>query len=256
MISNSLRCGDCLQELLHLEDNSIDLTVTSPPYNVNLGQNNHNSRGYDSIVDNRPHEQYIAWLHKVFLLIYKKTRNGGRCAINIGNAKNGAITTATDIAYIMQHTIGWLPMTTIVWHKTQVNNRTAWGSFQSPSAPSFPTPFEYIFVFAKNSRKLQYKGETDLHKEEFVKWSLSMWTFPGESQKQWHPAPFPEQLPERLIKMLTWRHALVADPFAGTGTTLRVAQRLDRRYWDCDISKEYVKRARVLLQQPYQQKLL
>lgn len=252
---NTLFHGDCLVGLATLPDDCLDLTITSPPYNVALGANRFKKDGYDSLTDDLPHAQYITWLAEVFALVYQKTKPGGRCAINIGNAKNGAIPTAHDVAHFMQYELGWLPMTTIIWRKSQTSNRTAWGSWQSPSAPSFPTPFEYILVFAKETRKLQWRGETDLTKEEFITWSLALWTFPGEAQKQWHPAPFPAELPRRLIKMLSWRGALVADPFAGSGTTLRVAQQLGRRYWGSEISETYVARARQELARPFQKRM-
>lgn len=92
-------------------------------------------------------------------------------------------------------------------------------------------------------------------KGEFIAWSLALWTFPGEARKQWHPAPFPEELPRRLIKMLSWRGALIADPFAGSGTTLRVAQKLGRRYWGSEISENYVAQTRQALALPFQKRM-
>jgi site-specific DNA-methyltransferase (adenine-specific) len=134
-------------------------------------------------------------------------------------------------------------MSTIVWNKRNSTSRTAWGSWRSPSNPSFPTPFEYILVFAKDTYALQTKGETDLTSEEFVEWSSAMWTFPPETRisKKVHPAPFPEELPRRCIKMLSWKGAIVLDPFLGTGTTARVCKKLERNFIGIELSPAYCK---------------
>jgi len=240
---NQFVVGRAEERLHDLPDRIVDLTVTSPPYNVDLGNNKFKLDGYDIYNDNQEHQEYINWLHTVFELVYQKTKQGGRCVINIGDGKNGSIPTHAHIINMMEH-IGWYAFATIIWHKHQIGNRLAWGSWKSPSSPSFPTPFEYILVFYKGDKKLQYKGETDLEKQEFIDWTLAMWEFPGDNSTDWHPATFPEELPRRCIKMLTWKEALVIDPFAGSGTTLKVAKDLGRNYWGCDISPNYVKRGK------------
>jgi len=132
-------------------------------------------------------------------------------------------------------------MVTIIWDKNNVSSRTAWGSFNSPSSPSFPTPFEYILGFAKQERKLQWKGETDLSKEEFISWSLAKWTFGGENIKKiGHPAAFPIELPIRCIKMFSWIGSVVYDPFMGSGSTAIACVKTNRMYIGSEISKEYV----------------
>ena len=141
----------------------------------------------------------------------------------------------------MSEDFKWIPMSHIIWNKNQVGSRTAWGSFQSPSSPSFPTPFEHILVFAKGNKKLQWKGETDLTKEEFIKWSLARWDMKPETKKIGHPAPFPIELATRCIKMFTWKNSLVYDPFMGSGTTAIACKQLDRQYIGSEISKEYCK---------------
>jgi site-specific DNA-methyltransferase (adenine-specific) len=107
---------------------------------------------------------------------------------------------------------------------------------------------EYILVFAKGSHSLQTQGETDLTREEFVEWSLTPWEFPRSAYKESsrlinrgiHPAPFPPELPRRLVKMLTWVGATVLDPFIGSGTTAEECKRLGRNYIGFDISEKYV----------------
>lgn len=236
---NALYQGDCLGLLPDLCNESIDLCLTSVPYNVSLN--------YDSHVDSKEHGEYLAWLEKVFGQVFRCLKHGGRAVINVGDGKNGQIPTHVDICKFMTRKLGYLYMTTIIWDKENMSSRTSWGSFQSPKAPSFPTPFEYLLVFAKGSRSLQTKGETDLTKDEFVQWSSAMWR-PLKMdyrdsrrivREKVHPAPFPEVIPHRLIKMLSWKDAIVLDPFAGTGTTLLAAKRLGRRYIGMEISKEY-----------------
>lgn len=238
----NLKCEElCLQ----LQNESIDLVVTSPPYNVDLGNNKYKKDGYDVYNDNIEHEKYMKWLYQIFcFLLYEKIKVGGRVCINIGDGKNGAVPTHSDIIQMMCER--YLPVTSIIWDKCDTSNRAAWGSFCSPSCPSFPKTFEFILVFAKEKRKLQYKGETDITKEEFIKWANGYWRFGPENRmkKLGHPAMFPEELPKRLIKMLSWKDALVFDPFCGLGTTCYVAKQLGRNFIGCDISEDYCNKAR------------
>jgi DNA modification methylase len=117
----------------------------------------------------------------------------------------------------------------------------AWGSFASPSSPSFPKPFEYIMVFAKEDKKLQEKGETDLTNKEFIDWSLSMWNITPETKMKeiGHPAAFPVNLPYRLIKMLSWKNATVLDIFNWSGTTGVACNLLGRKYIGIELSEQY-----------------
>ncbi len=244
-MENEIICGDCLELISKLEDESIDLVVTSPPYNIDLGNNKYKKDPYDLYSDNKEHKSYISWLTNIFNKLYYKMKSGGRVCINIGDGKNGAVPTHSDIIQFMTKSF-YLPMGTIIWNKNQVSNRTAWGSFLSPSCPSFPTPFEYILIFGCEDKKLRSKGETDLTKDEFVKWSYGIWDIKPETKmKKWgHPAMFPLEIPQRLIKMLSWKDALVLDPFCGTGTTCVSAQKLGRRYIGFDISPDYCEIAR------------
>lgn len=232
--------GDCRKGLIRLRDGLFDLVVTSPPYNVDLGNNKYNRNPYDVYSDNREHWDYISWLKQIFEIIYKKLKLGGRVCINIGDGKNGSIPTSNDILSFMCD-LKYIPYTHIIWDKSQISSRTAWGSWMSPSSPSFPTTFEHILIFAKESRKLQRKGETDLTKEEFIKWTNALWTFPPEQKmkKFKHPAMFPEELPKRCIKMLSWVGANVLDPFCGAGTTGVVCKKLKRNFIGFEISRDY-----------------
>jgi len=236
---NTIYNEDCLNTIAKMDNDFLDLTVTSPPYNVDLGNNKFNKNPYDLYIDNKDHQDYINWLKEIFYNIYLKTKSSGRICINIGDGKNGGVPSHSDVIQLMKD-LKWIPITTIIWDKNNVSNRTAWGSFMSPSCPSFPTPFEYLLVFAKDNKKLQYKGETDLIKDDFVKWSLAKWSFTGESLKKiGHPAPFPLELPIRCIKMFSWINSIIYDPFSGSGTTALACKLNNRNFIGSEISQEY-----------------
>lgn len=236
-------CGDCLKVMPQVPNDSIDLIITSPPYNEMVK--------YDIYQDNKKHDEYIEWLVSIFKMIYRKLKTGGRVAIVVGNRKNGAIQTQSDVIQFMTKRLRYIPMTTIIWYKANISNRTAWGSFRSPSHPSFPTPFEYILVFAKETPKLQWKGKTDLTRQQFVDWSYALWKLPIQEyadsgrhiHSKHHPAPFPEMLATRLIKMLSWKNSIVLDPFAGIGTTALACKKTGRHYLCIELSSQYCKLA-------------
>ena len=237
---NKIYNMDCLNGLRKMDDNTIDLVVTSPPYNVDLGNNKYNKNPYNLYNDNKEHQEYISWLKEIFSLVYLKLKSGGRVCINIGDSKNGAIPTHSDVIQMMCD-IGYIPMTNIIWNKNTTSNRASFGSYLSPSCPSFPRGFEFILVFAKENKKLQYKGETDLTKEEFVEWTNGLWTFAPETRQKkiGHPAMFPEELPKRLIKMFSWKGALVVDPFMGSGTTAIACINTNRNFIGFELDKHY-----------------
>lgn len=244
-MENGIYQGDCRDLCKSLPNKSVDLVVTSPPYNVDLGENKYRDEGYNEYNDNKEHSQYISWLYDCFSKIDDCIKDGGRICINIGDGKNGRIPTHVDVVNLMRD-LDYLPFTNIIWDKKSTSNRCAWGSWLSPSCPSFPRPFEYILVFAKGNRKLQTDGETDLEKQEFIDWSYGLWEFSGESRSE-HPAPFPEELPKRLIKMLSYTNATVLDPFAGSGTTLVAARNLGRDYIGFEIDSDYCSMTRTRL---------
>jgi DNA modification methylase len=254
--------------------NSVDLIVTSPPYNVNLGNNKHKKDAYASYDDNMPYDEYLRWMTCLFYACNRVLKIGGRLCINIGDGANGSVPTHADFINILVNDIGqvrdmdgrltyysdvdkiWYTtevnpdniqpfkmMTTIVWNKQQIGASTAWGSFQSPSCPSFPTPFEFIIVVAKGQTKHEGdKSKISISKEDFIANSRALWTFPPETQmmkKYNHPAMFPEELPRRLIDHLTYEDDVVLDPFSGAGTTCAVAKKMKRKYIGFEMSEQY-----------------
>lgn len=116
-MANSIRLltGDCVEKLniLAKEKTPVNIIITSPPYNVNLGNNKHKKEGYNSIDDNLPYPVYLDWMKEVFTACYNVLAEDGRICINIGDGKNGAITTHADFIQILKD-IGFIPLSTII----------------------------------------------------------------------------------------------------------------------------------------------
>lgn len=136
----------------------------------------------------------------------------------------------------------------IIWNKSAgAGISTAWGSFQSASNPILRDVHEYILIFSKgNYKRERDKEEKELRKdnitkEEFIEWTKSVWTMNPESAKRiGHPAPFPEELPNRLIKLFSFTNDIVLDPFMGSGTTAIVAIKNSRNFVGYEINEEYI----------------
>ena len=138
--------------------------------------------------------------------------------------------------------IGYFMRGEIIWDKAaSASPSTAWGSWQSATNPVLRDVHEYILVFSKESFSRQRDGKEDtIDRESFLEWTKSVWTFPAVSAKRiGHPAPFPEELPKRLIDLYTFANDVVLDPFCGSGTTCLAAFRLGRQYVGYEINPEY-----------------
>lgn len=228
--------GDFLTE--NFEENSVDLVVTSPPYNVGID--------YNEFVDNISYEEYLAWSKKWLLKVYKILKDDGRICLNIPLDKNkgGQQSVYADIVTIAKE-IGFKYHSTIIWNEGNISRRTAWGSWMSARAPYVIAPVEVIVVLYKKVWKKIRKGISDITKEEFIEWTNGVWVFPGESKKKvGHPAPFPEELPKRCIKLFSYVEDLVLDSFVGSGTTLIAGYKLNRRVVGVELSKDYFELAK------------
>ena len=248
---NKVTCGDSEQLIQELDDSSIDLVVTSPPYNVDLGNNKYHKDPYDLYNDNKDHQDYIEWMQTLFGSIKVKLVTGGRVVINIGDGKNGSVPTHSDIIQFMTKELNYILMPTIIWNKNQTGNRTAWGSYMSPSSPSFPCPYEFVLVFAKdNKKKIGNKENITVTRDEFIKNSWAMWSFAPETRqkKMGHRAMFPLELPRRCIQMLSYKGDTVLDPFNGLGSTCVVAKELERNYIGFELSDEYCEKAKIRIE--------
>ena len=222
-----------------IEDEVVDLVICSPPYNVGKKYKNHN--------DALPLEDYLKLLRDVWVECRRVLRPGGRICVNVAGVDRQPYLPLQS--YITQQLIelGFLMRGEVIWDKAaSVGVSTAWGSWRSPSNPTLRDVHEYIMVFCKEQFRLeQTKGETDLTSEEFTALTRSTWTFPTESaNKVGHPAPFPVELPRRLIKLYSWPGALVLDPFCGSGSTCVAAAQLDRLWIGADVDPTYVELAR------------
>lgn len=221
-----------------IEENSIDLIVTSPPYNVDIH--------YNSFKDDIPYEKYLEftekWLTKAYLLM----KPDGRMCLNIpldkskGRKEAGFQSVYVDIVNIAKK-VGWKYFSTIIWNEQNISRRTAWGSWLSASAPYVIAPVEMIVVlYKKRWKKLSGSKKSDISKEEFMEWTNGVWTFMGESKKRvGHPAPFPVELPRRCIKLFSFVDDTVLDPFLGSGTTLIACALTGRKGIGIEIDENY-----------------
>ena len=229
---NKLYNGDCLKVMKDIPDNSIHLAVTSPPYNV--------GKNYDNHDDRMDYGEYLDWLKKVWLETKRVLVPGGKFALNIAptGIKN-FVPTHHDFANQLRE-MGMIYRAEIMWYKQTILKRTAWGSWKSPSNPHIVPSWEYILIFSKDKPDLEgNKEDIDITPEEFMKFSDGFWYIPPETQRNGHPAPFPEELIYRLIKFYTYRDNVVLDMFGGTGTVAVVAFKTGRKFIHIDISKEY-----------------
>lgn len=208
-------CGDATERLT-LPKQCIDLTVTSPPYNVGMPYSGNKT------CDNLDYADYIDFSKKWLANCYYWTRSTGRLCLNIGLDKNkgGKHPVAADITKLAM-TVGWKYHATIIWNEGNISRRTAWGSWKSASAPHVIAPVEVILVLYKDTWKKATQGQSDISADEFKQWVLGMWQFNGESAKKiGHEAPFPRELPKRCIKLFSYVGDTVLDPFLGSGTTM------------------------------------
>jgi site-specific DNA-methyltransferase (adenine-specific) len=217
-----------------IEPSSVDLVVTSPPYNVDIKYNSHN--------DQITYEQYIEFSKKWMSKCYYWLKDDGRFCLNIPLDKNkgGQQSVGADLTRVAKD-VGFKYHTTIIWNEGNISRRTAWGSWMSASAPYVISPVELIVVLYKKTwKKTSGSKITQIEKKDFLDWTNGLWSFNGESKnKIGHPAPFPVQLPTRCIKLFSFVGDTVLDPFLGSGTTLVASYNEDRNGIGIDIDPNY-----------------
>ncbi len=222
--------AECMSEL---PDSSIHLMVTSPPYNV--------GKEYD---EDLTMQEHLEWLERVWAEVFRLLVPGGRACINIANlGRKPYIPLHTWITESMLR-LGFLMRGEIIWNKAaSASPSTAWGSWKSASNPTLRDVHEYILVFSKGAFKRQnpFHRENTISKEQFLEFTKSVWTFPAEpASKIGHPAPFPVELPGRLIQLYSFKGDVVLDPFMGSGQTAIAAHKAGRHYIGYELNPEYV----------------
>ena len=223
-----------------IDKGTVDLIVTSPPYNVDIQYNSHN--------DKMTYEAYLDFTKKWIAKCYELAKDDGRFCLNIPLDKNkgGQQSVCADITTIAKE-VGWKYHSTIIWNEGNISRRTAWGSWLSASAPYVIAPVEVIVVLYKKSWKKidSSHKKSDITKKDFMDWTNGVWVFNGESKKRiGHPAPFPIELPRRCIKLFTFVGDIVLDPFLGSGTTLITCVKTGRKGIGVDIDRNYCKLAK------------
>lgn len=223
------------EKMDELPEKSIHLMITSPPYNV--------KKEYDNDLSL---EDYRILLKNVFKETYHKLVTGGRACINIANL--GRKPYIPLHSYIIEDMldIGYMMRGEIIWNKaSSASPSTAWGSWLSAANPVLRDIHEYLLIFSKgNFTRERKKKINTIKKEEFLEWTKSVWTFPAVSARSiGHPAPFPEELPHRLIQLYSFQDDVILDPFCGSGTACLVAFKDKRHYIGYDINADYVKLA-------------
>ncbi len=258
---NKIYCWDSIDVLDLIKDESIHLIFTSPPYNV--------WHKYEWYNDNLSEIEYEIFLEKVFIKLYNKLVSWWRLAINVPFAVKNMETKKTifvsNIISNIAHKIWFIDYEIITWHKwVDINhfqwNNTAWGSWKSPSNPVCRPMSEAIFIFSKNKTKLDWDKENiDITSNEFKEWTKNSWYLydnfkfdnllcvPNKKNKKEHPATFPIELAERIIKLYSYIWNTILDPFNWLWNTTIAAKNLWRNYIWIDQSKEYCEKALITM---------
>jgi len=236
---NTIIHGSC-ENMKEIPDNSIHLMITSPPYNV--------SKEYDEDLSLK---EYLQLLRNAFTETFRVLVNGGRACINVANLGRKPYIPLSDYISKMMIEIGYNMRGEIIWNKSaSASPSTAWGSWKSASNPTLRDIHEYILIFSKGDYKRERKKKEKeiikdtITKEQFIEWTKSIWTMKAESAKKiGHPAPFPEELPYRLIQLYSFESDVILDPFMGSGTTAVSALKSKRRFIGYDTEENYIKLA-------------
>jgi DNA modification methylase len=224
------------ENMRELPDNSVHLMITSPPYNV--------TKEYD---ENLTLNEYLQLLRNVFTETYRVLVYGGRACVNVANLGRKPYIPLSDYISQMMLEIGFQMRGEIIWCKgAGAGVSMAWGSWCSATNPVLRDTHEYILIFSKGSfsRKKPAEKMDTITREQFMEWTKSVWIMNPESAKKvGHPAPFPVELPYRLIQLYTFTEDIVLDPFMGSGSTAIAAWKSGRKYVGYEIDPKYIKLA-------------
>ena len=235
-------------------DNSVALVVTSPPYFA--GKQYEEELEREGIPSS--YLEYLDMLRAVFAECARKLEPGGRIAVNVANlGRKPYRSLSADVIRILQDDLHLLLRGEVIWRKGEgAAGNCAWGSFRLAANPVLRDITERVIIASKGRfdrakdrpgrERLGLPSQSTIDADEFMAATLDVWDIPPESARRVsHPAPFPVELPERLIRLYTYRGDLVLDPFMGSGSTLVAAARLDRRFVGYDLDPTYVDIARL-----------
>ncbi len=244
--------GDA-RSMTTLPDGSVALVVTSPPYFA--------GKQYEEELEREgvpaSYLEYLDMLRDVFAECVRVLEPGGRIAVNVANlGRKPYRSLSADVIRILQDDLGLLLRGELVWQKGEgASGSCAWGSFRSAANPVLRDVTERVVIASKGrfdrARSADQReaaglpSRSTMTADEFMALTLDVWSIPSESARRvGHPAPFPVELPEQLIRLYTFADDLVIDPFMGSGSTLVAAARLGRRYVGYDLDASYIEIAR------------
>lgn len=249
-VANQIFCGDS-RDMWAVEGKSVSLVVTSPPY--------YSSKLYEEAMGEghipASYVEYLDMLHAVFNECGRVLEPGGRICVNVANLGRKPYRSLAKDVWMILEDLGFLPRGEVVWVKAAGSaGNCAWGSWMSASNPSLRDLTERVLIASKGrfDRALHWKKrkeqglpwESTISKEDFLAWTLDVWEIRPEFAKRvGHPAPFPVELPRRLIELYTFRGDVVLDPFMGSGSTAVAAVQAGRRYVGYDTDAGYVELA-------------
>lgn len=238
---NQIYNEDCIQGMKKIPNEFIDLTITSPPYNLGVA--------YDEYNDNLSIEEYKKCVQAMCNELYRLTKLGGRVCINVPlitkDYGKGYRVSADQLYQNCLDEAGFIFREKIIWNKKGVCKRNSWGSYLLPSCPWMVYPTEVILVYYKEKAKIRIDRElVTITKEDFIESSYSIWWVEIKGvNKNEHPAVMPEEIPRRLVNFYSYKGDIVLDPFLGIGTTCIVAKNLNRRYLGFEMSSDYYNKA-------------
>jgi site-specific DNA-methyltransferase (adenine-specific) len=253
--------GDCIEVMKTMEEGSVDLIVTSPPYGVGID--------YDVHEDDMVWEEYVKFTYSWMEQAYRVLKDDGRIALNIPyeinrQAKGGRIFMVAEVWQIMKQ-IGYkfFGVVDLEEESPHRSRTTAWGSWMSPSAPYIYNPKECVILAYKKQHIKKIKGEpewvgelgekedkngvmkpktiyTEEQKREFIDLVFGQWNYFADTRSL-TKATFSMDIPTKAIKILTYKNDVVLDPFAGSGTSMVAAETLNRRWVGIELSPNYAK---------------
>ena len=244
--------GDA-RDMSEVDDATVALVVTSPPYFA--GKEYEAAVGEGHVPEN--YRAYLEMLDDVFAQCVDKLEPGGRIAVNVANlGRRPYRSLSADVTDILQNRLRLLLRGEVIWRKGRgAGGSCAWGSFQRPGNPVLRDLTERIVIASKGRfdraltpRQRHAQGRPSsatMFKDEFMEATTDVWEMaPERASRVGHPAPFPVELPQRLIDLFTYKGDLVLDPFVGSGTTAVAAVRTGRHYIGYDTDDGYVTAAR------------